>query len=280
VEVFADNSYCGLYGLMEPVDGKQLDLAVEDYSYKRKNPGGIEYHFADFLYEKDPYTEVEGFAIKEGLTAEYDPLWIPMARLSELLTLSDEEFLAQEHGIINEESALNLWLFIQMITGFDHISKNVFYVAKYDETILYDYQFSFAPWDMDLTWGNVSVGEINSVYTAFEKETYNKRVRWDVGDKLVKTNYHDARDYVQGLYKHLRSTTLCDEALQQMISSLDDEVRNSGAFQRDQKRWPDSVHSSDCGELLDYAQERLAFLDEVLYDTEYYDTDFNDRYDE
>ena len=35
VEVFADNSYCGLYGLMEPVDAKQLDLENEDYSYKR-----------------------------------------------------------------------------------------------------------------------------------------------------------------------------------------------------------------------------------------------------
>ena len=31
------------------------------------------------------------------------------------------------------------------------------------------YKFYFAPWDMDLTWGNVSVGEINPYYTEFEK---------------------------------------------------------------------------------------------------------------
>ena len=43
VEVIADNSYCGLYGLMEPVDAKQLNLSSEDYLYKRKRPNRLEY---------------------------------------------------------------------------------------------------------------------------------------------------------------------------------------------------------------------------------------------
>ena len=131
VELFADNSYCGLYGLMEPLDGKQLDLAEEDYSYKQKSPGSVKYQHDDFNEEKDPYVEVEGFVIKDGLMTEDAQLWKPLAKLALIMTLSDEEFSQEgDKELINEESALRLWLFLQMITGHDHTAKYVFYIAK------------------------------------------------------------------------------------------------------------------------------------------------------
>ncbi len=280
VEVVADNRYCGLYGLMEPVDGKQLDLAEEDYSYKRKNPGSVRYNYEEFHEAENPYEEVEGFELKEGPIGSDADFWEPMANLAEVLSLSGDEFVEQESQLINEENALNLWLFIQVITGFDHISKNVFYVAKYDEALEYNYQFFFAPWDMDLTWGNVSVGEVNAVYTEFEPETYDKRVKWDVGDRLLDTNYRHSRAYVKELYSALRNTILSDKSMEAMIGELDAELRGSGAFQRDKTRWPEGVHAQSYKELLDYVKERLAFLDEALYDKEYYDPDFNDRYED
>ena len=280
VEVFADNQYCGLYALTEPVDAKQMDLAEEDYSYKRKNPGSVKYMYDDFHAAEDPYEEVEGFELKEGPIGDGIDAWEPMASLAKMLTMTEEAFLEQESQLINEKNALELWLFIQMITGFDHIAKNVYYIARYDDSLEYDYQFCFAPWDLDLTWGNVSVGEVNSVYTAFERETFDKRVKWDVGDKLLETNYHDARTYVQELYASLRSTVLTDAAIEEMISKLDEEIRNSGAFARDKSRWPESVFAYDYSELLDYAKARLTFLDEIIYDEAYFEPHFNDRYDE
>lgn len=267
VEVFADNSYCGLYGLMEPVDAKQLDLETEDYSYKRKNPGGLVYQRRTFYEETNPYAEVEGFEIKDGLMTE--DAWKAMASYCALLTLPDEEFMAQQSGLINEDSAIRLWLFVQLITGHDHTAKNVFYVAKYNDELQYDYEFFFAPWDMDLTWGNVSVGEINSVYTAFEKETYDDRVYWETGDKLIQLNYNGAKETMQELYKELRSTVLSDESIEQMILESDHQVRDSGAFARDKVRWTDSVHADDCSQLMEYAKMRLAFLDEALYNSKY-----------
>lgn len=267
VEVFADNRYCGLYGLMEPVDAKQMDLAEEDYSYKRKNPGGLVYHRKTFAEETNPYKEVEGFVIKEG--AMTDNAWQAMSHLCALLTLPDEEFFKQDSGVINEESALRLWLFLQMITGHDHTAKNVYYVAKYNEEVSSGYEFYFAPWDMDLTWGNVSVGEINSVYTAFEMETYDDRVYWETGDRLITLNYGGAREQMQTLYQELRASLISDEAVESMILALDHQVRDSGAFARDKARWSDSVHSDDCSQLLEYAKKRLAFLDEALYNSKY-----------
>ena len=271
VEVFADNSYCGLYGLMEPVDAKQMDLAVEDYSYKRKNPGGLQYQYFDFFEERNPYAEVEGFEIKEGPIDENADLWEALADLSAIISEEDQNFKYNTNNMINEESALNLWLFLQIITGHDHTAKNVFYVAKYDDDFKHNYEFYFAPWDMDLTWGNVSVGEINSVYTAFEYETVRNRVYWDIGDRLLDVQYDGCIEYVQELYKKLRNTVLNDQNVENIVGELDWELRESGAFARDQKRWPEGVHASDCTQLVAYAKERLAFLDKALYDLQYYD---------
>lgn len=272
VEVFADNSYCGLYGLMEPVDAKQLNLAEEDYLYKKSNSGGLDYMYDGFHDSTDPYEEIAGFTLKEGPIDEDAELWDPLADLSAVVTKSDEKFLKEKTELIDEKSALNLWLFIQMITGYDHTAKNVFYVAKYNQDYPEEYQFRFAPWDMDLTWGNVSVGEINPVYTEFEPEIVHDRIAWIVGDRLLSVNRNQSQKYVQELYKDLRRAVLSNASIEEMIQELDQQLRNSGAFARDRERWPDGVHAENCRQLVNYAKDRLEFLDKALYDIEYYDT--------
>lgn len=267
VELFCNNSYCGLYGLMEPVDDKQLNLGEEDYSYKRKNPGGLKNKYDTFFAEDDPYEEIEGFVIKEGSTQQGAELWKPLAELSATLSLPDEEFTASYEKIINRESVLRMWLFLQIITGHDHTAKNMFYVAKYGEE---GYQFYFAPWDMDLTWGNVSVGETNPLYTAFERETVENRVYWETADRLLELDCEESRAYVQELYAKLRKTVLTDDKLETMIRSLDEEIRDSGAYERDKMRWPDGAHTDSCEELLSYARERVKFLDQALFDSDFY----------
>lgn len=269
VEVFADNSYCGLYGLMEPVDAKQLNLETEDYSYKRKNPGGLTHQYATFFEETDPYAEVEGFEIKEGVMDEH--AWEPLADLCALLTFQDDEFLEQQTGMVNVDSAIRLWIFLQIITGHDHTAKNVFYVAKRSEEAQFGYEFYFAPWDLDLTWGNVSVGESNPVYTAFEWETFDNKVYWETGDRLIELNYDGARDRMESLYRELRSTVLTNEEVERIIMEFDHELRDSGAFERDHQRWPEGVHGEDCSQLICYAKERLDFLDKALYNFNYFE---------
>ncbi len=269
VEVFADNQYCGLYGLMEPVDGKQLNLAEEDYSYKRKNPGGIRYKYDDFSEVENVYAEIEGFEIKDGIMEE--DAWMPMAYLSKVLTTEEWKEQLQKSQILNEDSVLRMWVFIQMITGHDHTAKNMFFVAKYNESLKYDYQFYFAPWDMDLTWGNVSVGEINPYYTDFERSTLDNRVYWQVADMLIDDNYHQAKERAQGIYNELRKTVLTNQDMEEMILNLDHELRDSGAFARDKKRWSEGIHADSCEELLSYATGRLEFLDKALYNFELFD---------
>lgn len=269
VEVFADNQYCGLYGLMEPVDAKQLNLAEEDYSYKRKNPGSVRYKYEVFSSVDNVYGEVEGFEIKDGLMEE--DAWKAMAKLSKAVTSKKWRERLEETDILNESSVIRMWVFIQMITGHDHTAKNMYYVAKYDENLKDDYQFYFAPWDMDLTWGNVSVGEINPYYTAFEMDTLDNRVYWDIADMLIDENYHNAKDRAQALYNELRENVLTNDVIDQIILRLDHELCDSGAFARDKARWPEGIHAKDTSILRTYAKERLDFLDLAINDFDYFE---------
>ena len=158
---------------MEPVDAKQLNLDAKDYSYKKKNSGGFSYQYNTFKEASSSAEEVCGFSLQSA--KDMDGVWMPLANLSAYVTIAEQKGFFEEQDIFNEDSAIRLWLFLQIITGHDHTAKNVFYVAKYDETLKHNYQFYFAPWDMDLTWGNVSVGEKNPYYTEFEMETVDDK---------------------------------------------------------------------------------------------------------
>lgn len=270
VELIVDNVYWGLYGFAEPIDAKQLDLAKEDYSYAGKNPGTLKFHYFEFYEERNPLAEVQGFILEEGPIDERADLWKPMADLSAVLAVSNEEFYKMDSKIIDEYNATNLWLLLQIITGHDHTSKNVYHVARYNDEYQYKYRFSFAPWNMNLTWGNVAVDDANLNFVIHKKETIDDRVYWEVGDRLIKTNYHGSRDYMCALYGILRSTVLADQEVQNMISTLDNEIRVSGAFKRDKERWPEGQHADSCEELMSYALRRLEYLDKALYDKAYY----------
>ena len=268
VEVFADNQYCGLYGFMEPVDGKQLNLAEDDYSYKRKNPGGLAYKRRTFAETTVYDAEIEGFEIKDGLLEE--GAWDPMAQLAKLITKIEKQDYFTEQDIINEDSLMRMWLLMQIMTGHDHTAKNIFYIAKYDTSLKYNYQFYFAPWDMDLTWGNVSVGEVNPYYTDFEMDTFDNRVYWDTADWFMESNFNGVRDRAEELYAELRSTVLTDEAVEEIIEELDYQIRDSGAFARDKARWPEGIHAKDSSNLIEYAKKRLNFLDKAIYNFDYF----------
>lgn len=264
IELVADNRYCGLYALMEPIDAKQLNLQAGDYLYKRKNPGGLDEK--SFAAATDPLEQVQGFTVKEGVLDEN--AWKPMAELSRFLYQKAKELPTDGSVSVDEDSALRTWLFLQIITGHDQTAKNMFYAAKNTGN---GYRFYFAPWDMDLTWGNVSVGEVNPLYTAYEAETFNDRVRWETADWLINSEKSGARKKVQELYASLRKDVLSDQSVKGIISETDRLIRNSGAYARDERRWPLAAHTKSSGQLEAYAMARLHFLDRALVNFDYFE---------
>lgn len=262
VELVVDESYYGMYALMEPIDAKQLNLKSDDYLYKRKDQYTLSAE--PFEQAKNPEEQVLGFEIKSGDFTE--EAWLPMAELSRVITASDEEFVKNIGNIIEEDNTMRLWLYIQVITGVDQVHKNAFYVAKKEGN---SYRFYFAPWDMDLTWGNIS-GNTEPLYTEFHAELVQESFDWEPGNRLVRLNVNGSAEKMQKLYSQLRRTCLSDKAMEERISGLNHIVRDSGAYARDQMRWPEGAYAEDCGLVLNYMKERLEYLDTALYNLENY----------
>lgn len=262
VELLVDNSYYGMYALMEPIDAKQLNLGRKDYLYKRKEQNVLVPE--PFYQSQDPDEEVLGFALKAG--EANDKVWFPLAQLSELTEASDEEFSKNVGKVIDEENAMRLWLYLQVITGVDQVHKNAFYVAKREGD---QYRFYFAPWDTDLTWGNISSSEAPH-YTVFSSELCKESLDWEPGNRLVRLNVDGAQEKMQELYGQLRDTVLSEKGLEERVNRLNAQIRNSGAYERNHARWPQEAYTEDVSDILSYAKERMKYLDSALYDLDNY----------
>lgn len=260
VELVIDEAYYGLYIIMEPIDAKQLNLNAEDYLYKREQPADLTKE--GFVQVERGTVEAMGFEIKSGELSEN--AWLPLADLSEVINMSDAEFEKQIGSIADMDNAMRLWLYIQVIVGVDQGSKNVFYVARKSGD---SYRFTFAPWDLDLTWGNTSSSD-EPHYTVFTKERLDKVIRWQPGNRLIELNVEGIADEMQTLYTQLREGVLSDQLMEERMKEINHILRDSGAYARETARWPEAAAASDYTQVLEYARERLAYLDTALFDLE------------
>lgn len=258
VELIVDEAYYGIYALKEPIDAKQLNLQPDDYLYKRETPQDLDGEI--FAQAENLEEQVLGFELKEGILSEN--AWRPMADFSELLRKTDQEFAEQVSSMMDEDNAIRLWLYIQVIAGYDQQKKNVFYVARKEG---HDYYFTFAPWDLDLTWGNVSDSDPENYYTKYDESMISQYFYWETGDRLIRQDTNGAVEKMQTLYKNLRKNILSDESVQAKIEYYDHILRDSGAYAREQQRWPESALSENAEIVLNFAKERLAYLDTALY---------------
>ena len=265
VEVFFNHEYWGLYVLMEPVDSKQLDRTKEgeggqeEYSYKSVAPQDVS---TEELLNQEAYGEtLSGFELKGSHTVIDRTSWEPLLSYLELRDLSDDEaFAAAASELTDREGALDIWIYLQAVLGIDNRGKNMYYVAKNrgNRQVVY-----FAPWDMDITWGDaLSEGTGDNVWdVGLFTALYSERINWSFGDRLIELDVDGSCDYVSERWKELRQGVLSDESLTEEIDGLIHQVRDSGALERDAERWPDSNSGQDYELFVRMALYRMKILD-------------------
>lgn len=265
VEVFFNHEYWGLYVLMEPVDSKQLDRTKEgeggqeEYSYKSVTPQDVS---TEELLNQEAYGEtLSGFELKGSHTVIDRTSWEPLLSYLELRDLSDDEaFAATASELTDREGALDIWIYLQAVLGIDNRGKNMYYVAKNrgNRQVVY-----FAPWDMDITWGDaLSEGTGDNVWdVGLFTALYSERINWSFGDRLIELDVDGSCDYVSERWKELRQGVLSDESLTEEIDGLIHQVRDSGALERDAERWPDSNSGQDYELFVRMALYRMKILD-------------------
>lgn len=265
VEVFFNQEYWGLYGLMEPVDSKQLDLTKEgepgltEYSYKAVTPQEVSTE--ELLTVSQFGQELAGFEIKGNHSAIDRNTWEPLLSYLALRDLSDDETFVREAPVLTDvNGALNIWIYLQAILGIDNRGKNMYYVAKSNAS---SYRIYFAPWDMDITWGDaLSEGTGDAVWDVdLNTNLYSERINWSLGDRLVELDVDGSRNRVRERWGQLREGILSDESLSRAIDDLSRELLDSGALVRDKDRWPGSNQGADYALFKRMALYRMHILD-------------------
>ncbi len=248
IELFQNGKYRGLYGLMEPVDYKQLDLTKEGEAQPE-----------EFLYKQK---DADVFELKGSHIIQDEAHMEVLNRYLELLNEGDAVFAREIPKLIDVDSALEVWVYLQAVLGMDNIERNIFYPVRYEDG---QYRMYFMPWDMDYSWGNVhDFDALNR--SRFSEEIWTMRIAWRLGDRLVELDVEGAREKVSRRFRELRQTVYSDSYLREHIRSYAHQLIDSGAFWRDEALWYDSQHSEDFDGLADLACGRMRFLDTWLAD--------------
>lgn len=270
IEMFINNEYYGIYGLMEPVDAKKLNIdhsgneEKEEYIYKRKQNQGLS---VDEISKNENMQARNGFELKNvdkyGDTSN-NP-WDPLMNFAKVQTNEDDEnYKSEISNVVDINSALDTWLFLQIVSGVDNLHKNMYYVAKQVDS---EKKLFFVPWDLDLTWGKV-YKNTESLLSIYAPSRVTEEIKWEPGERLIKTNTGNSVTLVKKKWKSLRENILSDETLLNKIDELKDEVNNSGAMARETKRWSEGGHTTDYSTIKQYAVKRMDYLDSYFENLE------------
>lgn len=266
VEVFFNGEYWGLYGLLEPVDAKQLDLTKEgdagqtEYSYKAIVPQMVA---TDKLDEIEEFgKDVAGFELKGKHSSIGKEDWAPLFTYLKLRDYSDDEtFREKADEVFDTDGALDVWIYLQAVLGIDNRAKNMYYVAKGSKNLQKIY---FVPWDMDLTWGDCISESQGGEYPwdiGLLTALYSERINWNIGDRLVELDVDNARERVAERWKELRSGVLSDEAINEAVDRMIHQTRDSGAYGRNEERWPEGYNGADYEQMKRLSVYRMRILD-------------------
>lgn len=268
VEVFMEEGYMGLYGLMYPIDGKQVGTksvskqmeageTVIERLYKKKYTG--EWNKEDFTGAlPDPAMPDfrGGFYIKGDTVLQNEQEWQPLYELAACIQEEDAAFARQITGITNQQNVLENWLFYQAIGGFDNYAKNYYYLVRNNGGRAYGY---FIPWDLNISFGDVYAD--NAYYAAFDETVVHDRIPWEPADRMIQLDVEDSRRLVKETWKKWRQNVFDTDKILDRMDELYQGLLDSGAYQRERERWPEGRYTESLSDMKRFTWERLRFVD-------------------
>lgn len=164
---------------------------------------------------------------------------------------------------IDIDNAIDIYLFYNLIQAADNVipgaMKNILIAAKEQNNI---YKLIYAPWDMDISWGNDFEGTDTYPYAILPSANW----LMDVGGvaPLIAGNDPDIKRLIRDKYRNLRNTVWSEKALNNLINQYEEDIFDSGAYVRDMERWPDGLYANPEDKLSlfrEHVMKRLAYMD-------------------
>lgn len=273
LELFVNGKYEGLYALGSPLDELQFKLSGDCSR--------------EALYKSVYWASLNGILMPEGGVTGFEA---KSPSLSERLnstvyrdgTYIDQSnwdlFLDYAYNLernrndsgellegIDIDNAIDIYLFFALIQGMDttmgYQAKNYYFSVKKDPKTG-NLKALYAPWDMDISWGNYWVGDIAYNFTLPYRVGVEENFIFEQGylNQIIVNNDSDIVEKLVEKYKELRKGPWSEESIVNMLKEYEEDIYSSGAFIRDMKRWPEGNYndpSEGLSQFKKYVRRRL-----------------------
>lgn len=256
VELFINNEYYGLYALGYPIDEKQLNIKKDSDT--------------EFLYKKNDWDRE--FNITEessGPIMGYDTksvssnVWLPLKNYYAMINSKDISDSTVLYESVDIDNAIDIYLFYNLIQAADNVIpdaiKNILIAAKYQNGA---YKMIYAPWDMDISWGNDFEGVDTYPYAIAPSQNWLMKIGGIA--PLIERNDPDIWNLVREKYKSLRDTVWSEDSINALIEQYETDIFDSAAYLRDMERWPDGLYENPeikLNAFREHVMQRLYYMD-------------------
>ncbi len=261
VELFCNDIYMGVYGLVERMDAKQLGLDKNDILYKCHG-----FQVADDAIEEDFGLSI-AYDIKYPKAYDKDT-WIPLKEYLDVCAADVVTDYDKAASFLNMENAIDYNIFMMLTWAEDNNArKNICFVAEYGRDGPRQYQIIKVPWDLNFSWGQ-------STYDGdFDRKLYHPERIWDpsLWSFDIQAMYQCYPDEIEELtrrrWRELRKDVLSEQRLFTMLDEEFAYLHGSGAYDRNYVRWDEHGRKTWKDEYIyEYVAGRLSYLDSFYED--------------
>ena len=284
VEVFVDDAYHGVYGLMEPVDGKQLDLSANDLLYK------INYWDSDYPY-LDLYDKSRGdmeilngqgeacIEIKYPKEWEDGAAWDVMKQYHMFTIRNKDPEMLRSAGLeADMDSVMTLSLFCALTQAGDNTWKNTYLVARkqpegtmsrqsdQSEPYPVKYRLYRDLWDLNYVFGDSYVYDLPGRHTQFildDAKSFKKHRDSTYDFEAFLSADPSLEGELRDMLRKWRENGVTPKDVKRVAEEAFSELKYSGALEREMQRWPQDQEAEDAlKEMKKWVDARFNFLDE------------------
>ena len=277
-EVILNGKYHGIYGLIEPVDRKQLGLVkhdtVENVFHGQQWVSKLwapTYYLPRYNNSSNMWNqnEVNYPEFEDVHPTDWSTLYNAFDFARRVDAVDDWQTLSDSLDYYFDTPVLeDYFILLVTIQALDNETKNIYY-SLYDKATG-DKRLTVTPWDLDVSLGAKTLTGLTDAMVSPERE-----LNWVTNLYLIDMFNHSEphRQHIIDRYWQLRQTWLNTDNLVARFQAAVDELENSGAAAREEARWS---HDSDInGQTLDISAEmnrveqwirrHMAYLDENVF---------------
>jgi spore coat protein H len=253
VELFINNRCQGFYIFSEYINQQFFTNAPGDVLYKAVDWAEGATKFETFNPEVSPNCNWNGW---EQIVPDCKEVlcWEPLYNLYEVaITSDDSTFKHNISRLIDMESFIDYYLFLNLIFAGDNTGKNVFFYWNSSKE-----QFQIVPWDLDGSWGISFDGAPQSCEGVLTNALYIR---------LFEANPDDFINRVKNRWNELRETNFNESEIIRQFSHHINELNQSGIIDIENQIWKKNMNLQD-----EQNNIQLWLADRLIYLDNYFNT--------